>query len=374
MPLGVVVDAGARPPLAFESGAGAADRRLVAGTLRRTLNSRPVRPLFVVLAALALAAPAAAGAPREVWFLQRAQPVPVTRTVPGMPALVRSLLAGPTRRERAEGLRSAIPGGTALRELRIARQIVTVDLAARFVGGRDDASLRSRVGQLVRTLRAVPGVRGVRVRIEGGVPIGLFPGYDLRRVVRVPAADPRAPGLRETQQLLADLGFMAPTGVTGQESDETATAVLAFEKWHGLPRDGVLDTDVTSLLLRAARPEPVRRRSGDRVEIHLGRQVALQIVGNRVARVFHISSGAGGATPSGSFRVYRKERMSWSVPFSSWMPWASYFTGGIAMHEYWPVPTYPASHGCVRMMARDAPLMYAFAGHGTPVDVLWERA
>ena len=365
---------GARPPLAFESGAGAADRRLVAGTLRRTLNSRPVRTLFVVLAALALAAPAAAGAPREVWFLQRAQPVPVTRTVPGMPARVRSLLAGPTRRERAEGLRSAIPGGTALRDLRIARQIVTVDLAARFVGGRDDASLRSRVGQLVRTLRAVPGVRGVRVRIEGGVPIGLFPGYDLRRVVREPAADPRAPGLRETQQLLADLGFMAPTGVTGRESDETATAVLAFEKWHGLPRDGVLDTDVTSLLLRAARPEPVRRRSGDRVEIHLGRQVALQVVGNRVARVFHISSGAGGGTPSGSFRVYRKERMSWSVPFSSWMPWASYFTGGIAMHEYWPVPTYPASHGCVRMMARDAPLMYAFATHGTPVDVLWRRA
>ncbi len=333
-----------------------------------------MRPLLVALAALVFAAPAAASPPREVWFLERTQPVPVGRTVPGMPSLVRSLLAGPTKRERARGLRSAIPGGTALRELRVARQIVTVDLAARFTSGRDEASLRSRVGQLVRTLRAVPGVRGVRVRIEGGVPIGLFPGYDLRRVVREPAADRRAPGLRETQQLLADLGFMAPTGVTGDPGDELATAVLAFEKWHGLPRDGVLDADVTSLLLRSARPEPARRRPGDRVEIHLGRQLALQVVGNRVARVFHISSGAGGLTPSGSFRVYRKERMSWSVPFSTWMPWASYFTGGIAMHEYWPVPTYPASHGCVRMMARDAPLMYAFAVHGTPVDVLWERA
>ena len=346
----------------------------MAGTPRRTLNSRAVRPLLVALAALAFAAPAAAGSPRQVWFLERAQPVPVTRTVPGMPSLVRSLLAGPTPRERRSGLRSAIPSGTALRDLRIARQIVTVDLAARFASGRDDASLRARVGQLVRTIRAVPGVRGVRVRIEGGVPIGLFPGYDLRRVVRDSAADRRAPDLRETQQLLADLGFMAPSGVTGRDGDETSTAVLAFEKWHGLPRDGVLDADVTSLLLRAARPEPVRRRAGDRIEIHLGRQVALQVVANRVARVFHISSGAGGATPSGSFRVYRKERMSWSVPFSSWMPWASYFTGGIAMHEYWPVPTYPASHGCVRMMARDAPLMYAFAVHGTPVDVLWERA
>jgi lipoprotein-anchoring transpeptidase ErfK/SrfK len=56
------------------------------------------------------------------------------------------------------------------------------------------------------------------------------------------------------------------------------------------------------------------------------------------------------------------------------MPWASYFTGGIAFHEYSYVPAYPASHGCVRMMARDAPLMYAFATTGTPVDVLRGRA
>ena len=345
----------------------------MAGNAARAWNSGRVRPVLVALAALVLAAPATAAGPREVWFLQEAQPVPVTRTVPGMPALVRSLLAGPTRREHARGLRSAIPTGTALRDVRIARQVVTVDLAARFASGRDDASLGTRVGQLVRTLRAVPGVQGVRVRIEGGVPIGLFPGYDLRRVVREPLADRHAPSLRETQQLLADLGFMAPSGVTGRPGDETSTAVLAFEKWHGLPRDGVLDDTVTGLLLRSARPEPALRRPGSRVEVQLGRQVALEIVANRVVRVFHISSGAGGRTPMGSFRVYRKERMSWSVPFSTWMPWATYFTGGIALHEYWPVPTYPASHGCIRMTARDAPQMYAFAVHGTPVDVLWER-
>jgi lipoprotein-anchoring transpeptidase ErfK/SrfK len=110
------------------------------------------------------------------------------------------------------------------------------------------------------------------------------------------------------------------------------------------------------------------------VEILLARQVALQIVGNRVERVFHISTGSGGATPSGSFRVYRKERMSWSVPFSTWMPWASYFVGGIALHAYPSVPAYPASHGCIRMMTRDAPLLYSFATHGTPVDVVWEIA
>jgi hypothetical protein len=226
----------------------------------------------------------------------------------------------------------------------------------------------------VRTLRAVPGVLGVRVRIEGGVPIGLFPGYDLRRTVTAPADADRTSSLHEAQRLLSDLGFMAPTGVTGRPGEETSVAVLAFEKWAGLPRDGVLDRRVEAALQRALRPEPLLRRPGRRVEIDLGRQVALQIVDDRVERVFHISSGAGGATPSGSFRVYRKERLSWSVPFSSWMPWASYFVGGIAFHAYGSVPAYPASHGCIRMMARDAPLLYAFATHGTPVDVLWRRA
>jgi hypothetical protein len=285
---------------------------------------------------------------------------------------VRSLLAGPTRRERDDGVRTAIPSGTALRDLAIERRVVTVDLAARFAAGRDDASLRARVGQLVRTLRAVPGVVGVRVRVEGGVPIGLFPGYDLRATVREPAPDAGAPALRDVQQLLVDLGFMAATGVTGTAGDETAVAVLAFQKWSGLPRTGVLDARTTEAVVHATRPQPALRRPGKRVEILLDRQVALAIVDDRVERVFHISSGAYGRTPSGHFRVYRKERLSWSVPFSTWMPYASYFVGGIAFHAYPSVPAYPASHGCVRMMARDAPLMYAFATYGTPVDVVRE--
>jgi hypothetical protein len=330
----------------------------------------------LAVVALGIAVPPAGAAPRhaEVWFVRDGEPVAVSRVAPAIPGLLRSLLAGPTRAERAKGLRSTIPTGTVVRELTISRRVVTVDLGARFAAGRDEASLTARVGQLVRTLRAVPGVVGVRVRIEGGVPIGLFPGYDLRRVVRAPLASQAAPTLRDTQQLLVDLGFMARSGVTGRPGDETSVAVLAFEKWTGMPRDGVLDAAVVKAIARATRPEPVRREPGKRVELLLDRQVALAIVDNRVERVFHVSSGSGGRTPAGSFRVYRKERMSWSVPFSVWMPWASYFTGGIAFHEYSYVPSYPASHGCVRMMARDAPLMYAFATSGTPVDVIRGRA
>ena len=293
---------------------------------------------------------------------------------PGIPGLVRSLLAGPTKAERARGIRTTIPTGTAIRDVRISRQVVTVDLAARFVAGRAESSLQARVGQLVRTLRGVPGVRGVRVPDRGwrpGRPVPrVRPAWHRARA----AARGASPGLRDVQELLADLGFMAPAGVTGQPGEETFVAVLAFQKWSGLPRTGVLDASVSAALLRATRPEPALRRPGRRVEILLGRQVALEVVDDRVERVFHISSGVGGRTPSGAFRVYRKERMSWSVPFSTWMPWASYFTGGIALHAYPSVPAYPASHGCVRMMARDAPLMFAFATYGTAVDVVRDFA
>ena len=337
---------------------------------------RLVVSFSAALAVAALVTPAEAGAATrgDIWFLRAGEPVSVGRSAPGVPGLVRSLLAGPTKRERSDGVRSAIPVGTPLLGLRIDRRVVTVDLGARFAQGRDETALTSRVGQLVRTLRSVPGVTGVRVRIEGGIPVGLFPGYDLRRTVREPLDVDRPTSVRATQLLLADLGFLAPTGVTGQSDEETAVAVLAFEKWAGLPRDGLLDDRVRATLDRTTRPQPLLRRPGKRVEVDLARQIALLVVDGRVERVFHISSGAGGRTPSGSFRVYRKERLSWSVPFSTWMPWASYFVGGIAFHAYGSVPAYPASHGCIRMMARDAPLLYAFATYGTPVDVLWRQA
>jgi len=86
-------------------------------------------------------------------------------------------------------------------------------------------------------------------------------------------------------------------------------------------------------------------------------------------RAVHTSTGAGGVTPVGSFRVYVKSLLSWSVPFKVWMPYAAYFTGGIATHQSPDVPSYPASHGCVRLPEGDAERVYRFVAVGTPVSV-----
>ena len=326
------------------------------------------------MAGAVLALPAHAGAGVSVWFVADGKPVSVERSGATIEVAVRKLLAGPTRAERARGLRTTVPRATPLRSLVVQRRVVTVDLGERFAAGRDAASLRERVGQLVRTVMAVPGVLGVRVRVDGAVPVGLFPGYDLRGPVRRAVEPVRTgvPTLRDVQQELVDLGFMAPSGLTGVADMQTSTAVLGFEKWVNLPRDGSLGPQVIAALARATRSEPKLRKPGRRIEVQLGRQLALLIEDNRVLRAVHISSGAYGKTPTGSFRVYRKERYSWSVPFKVWLPWASYITGGVALHEFGSVPTYAASHGCIRVNHYDAEMLYGFAEIGTPVDVFDE--
>lgn len=329
---------------------------------------------LLALAACALVLPGTAGAGVRVWFVAAGEPAPVLRNGSTIESAARELLAGPTAAERRRGLTSAVPPSTPLRSLTVSHRLVTIDLGGRFAAGRDEAALDTRVGQLVRTMRSIPGVRGVRLLIDGGVPIGVFPGYDLRRPVTAalePAVDRPTRGL---QQLLVDLGFMARSGLTGVVDTQTTTAVLGFQKWAGLGRDGALGPETVTALERATRPEPVQRAPGRRIEVQLRRQLALLIENNRVVRTVHVSTGAGGATPRGTFRVFRKERNSWSIPFKVWLPWASYFTGGVAFHEFGSVPTYAASHGCIRVNHYDAAMLFGFAETGTPVAVLDEAA
>ena len=56
------------------------------------------------------------------------------------------------------------------------------------------------------------------------------------------------------------------------------------------------------------------------------------------------------------------------MPYKVWLPWASYFVGGVAFHESPDVPTQPASHGCVRVPPYDAKWLYDHAPIGTAGD------
>jgi putative peptidoglycan binding protein/L,D-transpeptidase-like protein len=180
----------------------------------------------------------------------------------------------------------------------------------------------------------------------------------------------KGPAVRALQKRLAWAAYL-PWGsaVDGVFGTQTWHAVVAFQGWNGLSRDGVVGPATQAALARARRPRAWSGTTG--LEIHLAQQVMLLVRDQRVELAVHVSTGRPGyGTPTGFFRIYRRESMSWSYTFHTWMPLAQYFYGGYATHEYSDVPAYPASHGCVRVPASYARTVWNFGYIGLRVRVL----
>jgi spore germination protein GerM len=96
--------------------------------------------------------------------------VPVTRYVLPDSGLARgallALLAGPAPEEDG-GSSSAVPAGTRLLGLVVRDSAATVDLSREYESGAGSAAVRMRLAQLTYTLTRLPGVRRVRLRLEG---------------------------------------------------------------------------------------------------------------------------------------------------------------------------------------------------------------
>ncbi len=172
---------------------------------------------------------------------------------------------------------------------------------------------------------------------------------------------------RGLQKRLAELGYLPPGSISSDYA--TQHAIMAFQGWEGLPRNGVAGATTLKRLLTASRPTATRPIKGKRVEVDIQKQVMLLEQGGKVIRAIHVSTGAAGNTPRGNYSIIRKENPSWVYLLKIWLPYASYFVGGFAMHEYHDVPGYPASRGCVRIASPFAQGVYEFATHGTPVYV-----
>ncbi len=178
-------------------------------------------------------------------------------------------------------------------------------------------------------------------------------------------------GVRAVQRRLAQLGYLPLRGVDGIYGVQTRGAVVAFQKWELLPRDGIAGPVTRGVLAHARRPAPFTRARGTWVEILLDRQVLLLVRDGWVARISHVSTGRRGfVTPPGDYIVQRKKRRAWSTDYKVWLPWASYFVRGIAVHQSRSVPVRPASHGCVRVSRYEAEWLFRRMPVGMPVRVL----
>jgi hypothetical protein len=354
------------------------------------MKMRYVRALLAIAAVWSLtgAAPAEPAQQRvPVYFLQGEQLARVDR--PGTTPLdaVRQLIAGPTRAEVARGFRSYVPAGTQVLSVDVANGTATVNLNERFASGSDAGSLLARLSQLVRTLTGLQGAQRVQLLINGAVVAARFPGistsspitFRMLQTPNVPVPEPdgaRLPapdaGVKKLQQRLIVLGYLLRGDDDGRFGPATQNAILAFQKWERLGRTGLLDAQTKARVAKAVRPIPRSMGGpGKRAEILLDRQVALLIDKNRVVRTIAVSSGKPSTpTPPGNYRVYAKIARWWSVPFREWLPWALPFVGGIAFHEFQIVPTFPASHGCVRQSSTVARWTFNFATVGMPVRVI----
>jgi PKD repeat protein len=244
---------------------------------------------------------------------------------------------------------------------------------------RSSGTLRVRIWRGRRALRTREFAGHARVRLSTKrvtdyvvritvAPHGSYRGRQLsfRSSVFVPylVRGAQGPSVRILERRLAQLRY-ALRGVDTYYSYDTADAVLAFQKVHGLARTGRVTPAFWRRLQAANVPFARYRGPGRHVEVDKSRQVLFEVANGRVVRAIHVSTGATGNTPVGRWHVYSK------VPgfLPSGMFYSSFFVGAFAIHGYPSVPAYPASHGCVRLPMWIAPSVFASRDYGEPVFI-----
>jgi hypothetical protein len=163
---------------------------------------------------------------------------------------------------------------------------------------------------------------------------------------------------RQAEQRLWELGYWAGP-IDGRFDSASRQALVAFQKVEGRARTGNLTSTELNALLNASRPRP-RFEGYGHIEIDLTRQVLFVIdETRRVSRILSVSTGNEGRyvdhgqvhrahTPRGTFKVLRKIN-GWRLSSLGLLYYPSYIVNGIAVHGSLSVPTYPASHGCIRV-------------------------
>ncbi len=175
--------------------------------------------------------------------------------------------------------------------------------------------------------------------------------------------------------------------IDGRYGLETGYAVVAFHKVLDLDRVYEWRPSDTVRLGDFQLPDlPVRPDEPDRVEVDIGRQVLLVYEDHEVTAIVPVSTGGSylyysprndavvaAGTPRGDFTLFHIARGWHCDPLTGWCiynPWS--FTPYYALHGYGSVPSYPASHGCVRVTTWDSDILTdEFLFVGIPIHI-WD--
>jgi peptidoglycan hydrolase-like protein with peptidoglycan-binding domain len=187
--------------------------------------------------------------------------------------------------------------------------------------------------------------------------------------VHYPDLDPgqTSSSVKVFTRLLAHLGYYIPR--SRHYGSGVARAVLAFRKVNRMARTSNATPGIFHALAKGKGGFKLRYPgAGYHVEVDISRQVMVIANHHRARYIIAASTGAP-ATPTitGHYSVYRKD----AGYNSEGMYYSSYWHNGYAIHGYASVPTFNASHGCVRIPIPDAIFVYNRLPVGTPVDTYY---
>jgi lipoprotein-anchoring transpeptidase ErfK/SrfK len=180
----------------------------------------------------------------------------------------------------------------------------------------------------------------------------------------------------QVERRLAAYGF--PVGdVDGDITKRARQALCAWRETNGLPvnRGKLTAADIKSVLSATKRPTPTKPAG---IYVNKTCQVLYQVVNNTYRRIVWVSSGGPGYdTPNQTGKVWRKIAGAHesSLYADAFMYDSIYFLKdrpGIALHGSRVnslIKTYPASHGCVRVMRPQIHEIFDETPIGTTVSV-----
>jgi hypothetical protein len=185
--------------------------------------------------------------------------------------------------------------------------------------------------------------------------------------ISFPDLDPgdRNSAVRIFNHLLLRQGYYSTHGE--RYSKRTGLAVMAFRKTNGMKRTFNANPRIFKQLADGRGEFHLKYPgAGKHVEVDISRQVMVLADNRKPQYTIHVSTGAP-ATPTirGHFRFYSRQ----AGYNSSGMYYSVYFRGGYATHGYHSVPTYPASHGCVRNPISQSVFIYNWVRLGMSVYV-----
>lgn len=168
------------------------------------------------------------------------------------------------------------------------------------------------------------------------------------------------------QERLLDLGFWVQA-TDGSYGLTTRQAVMAFQKYLGLPADGVMDETTAAYMSQLTERPQGRADAGTLIEVDKTRQLLFIVIEGRTEWILNTSTGTeipyerpnannpdiiergSSITPNGLHNVNRSHADGWREGDLGEIYRPRYFIGGVAVHGSNSIPNYAASHGCVRV-------------------------